>query len=401
MVVFFDPHYYTCCCAFESIIIMSNVGVVASTSVANAGAHQRRRVFSSRYISSSSSESSESSKRRQSRLVRENHHHHHHRRGSMSSLKVPSATTTAHERARREETTDDEEPSTSYVKSSSSTTNNNASSSSSSSSRRVVLGATVSMATFAMMMMESGAKTEGTAFAEEGEAAETDEEEAPTEPMAEEKREIPLKKVARDSLAFTFAYPMETLSGKPIPWSESRVRDTYSSSEPMSPDARQRIVHELISVKGPLTAVVTVGELPPRLLNKSEKEWTAKNVANAILADKATGRVASGQKISLAEVDNAVKEEKEDGTTYYYYEYISQGSPNSKEGEATTYRHARGVTAVRDGFAYTVSMSTPERFWEEMDEGFNQSIRAFSLDQPGKKYRKPGDEGLGIFHVFD
>lgn len=401
MVVFFDPHYYTCCCAFESIIIMSNVGVVASTSVANAGAHQRRRVFSSRYISSSSSESSESSKRRQSRLVRENHHHHHHRRGSMSSLKVPSATTTtAHERA-REETTDDEEPSTSYVKSSSSTTNNNASSSSSSSSRRVVLGATVSMATFAMMMMESGAKTEGTAFAEEGEAAETDEEEAPTEPMAEEKREIPLKKVARDSLAFTFAYPMETLSGKPIPWSESRVRDTYSSSEPMSPDARQRIVHELISVKGPLTAVVTVGELPPRLLNKSEKEWTAKNVANAILADKATGRVASGQKISLAEVDNAVKEEKEDGTTYYYYEYISQGSPNSKEGEATTYRHARGVTAVRDGFAYTVSMSTPERFWEEMDEGFNQSIRAFSLDQPGKKYRKPGDEGLGIFHVFD
>ena len=329
------------------------------------------------------------------KMMRENHHHHHHhRRGSMSSLKVPSATTTAHERARREETTDDEEPSTSYVKSSS--TNN-----ASSSSRRVVLGATVSMATFAMMMMESGAKTEGTAFAEEGEAAETDEEEAPTEPMAEEKREIPLKKVARDSLAFTFAYPMETLSGKPIPWSESRVRDTYSSSEPMSPDARQRIVHELISVKGPLTAVVTVGELPPRLLNKSEKEWTAKNVANAILADKATGRVASGQKISLAEVDNAVKEEKEDGTTYYYYEYISQGSPNSKEGEATTYRHARGVTAVRDGFAYTVSMSTPERFWEEMDEGFNQSIRAFSLDQPGKKYRKPGDEGLGIFHVFD
>ena len=319
----------------------------------------------------------------------------------MSSLKVPSATTTtAHERA-REETTDDEEPSTSYVKSSSSTNNNNASSSSSSStSRRVVLGATVSMATFAMMMMESGAKTEGTAFAEEGEAAETDEEEAPTEPMAEEKREIPLKKVARDSLAFTFAYPMETLSGKPIPWSESRVRDTYSSSEPMSPDARQRIVHELISVKGPLTAVVTVGELPPRLLNKSEKEWTAKNVANAILADKATGRVASGQKISLAEVDNAVKEEKEDGTTYYYYEYISQGSPNSKEGEATTYRHARGVTAVRDGFAYTVSMSTGAILGRN-GRGFNQSIRAFSLDQPGKKYRKPGDEGLGIFHVFD
>jgi hypothetical protein len=254
----------------------------------------------------------------------------------------------------------------------------------------------------ALAMMLGCGDGEGAAFAAEeagGEAEVKMEEVATT--TTKKKRDIPLTKVTRESLAFTFAYPTETLSGKPIPWSESRVRDTYSSSEPMSPDARQRIVHELISFKGPLTAVVTVGELPPRLLNKPEKEWTAKNVANAILADKATGRVASGQKISLAEVDNAVKEEKEDGTTYYYYEYISQGSPNSKEGEATTYRHARGVTAVRDGFAYSMSVSTPERFWDEMDEGFNQSIRAFSLDAPTKKYRKPGDEGLDILHVFD
>ena len=217
----------------------------------------------------------------------------------------------------------------------------------------------------------------------------------------EEEKQIPLTKITRESLAFTFAYPTETVSGKPIPWSESRVRETYSSSEPMSPDARQRIVHELISFKGPLTTVVTVGELPPRLLNKPESEWTAKSVANAILADKATGRVASGQKISLAEVDNARKEEKEDGTQYYYYEYISQGSPNSKEGEATTYRHGLGVTTVRDGFAYTVTMNTPERFWDEMNLGFEQSIRAFTLETPTKKYRKPGDEGLDILHVFD
>ena len=61
----------------------------------------------------------------------------------------------------------------------------------------------------------------------------------------------------------------------------------------MSPDARQRIVHELISVKGPLTAVVTVGELPPRLLNKSEKEWTAKNVL--MILRIATGRPRAGK----------------------------------------------------------------------------------------------------------
>ncbi|CAL6360254.1 unnamed protein product [Bathycoccus prasinos] len=295
-----------------------------------------------------------------------------------------------------EDDEDDQRPSTSFSSSSSSelsSSNTNTNNSSRGNRRRMVLGGS-SLAAFAMMMTIDG----NASFAiEEEEEHVRVEEEAPKQ----KRRDIPLEKVARDTLAFTFFYPTETLSGKPIPWSESRERETYSSSEPMSPDARQRIVHELISFKGPLTTVVTVGELPPKLLNKPEKEWTAKNVANAILADKATGRVASGQKISLAEVDNAVKEEKEDGTTYYYYEYISQGSPNSKEGEATTYRHARGVTAVRDGFAYTVSMSTPERFWDEMDEGFDQSIRAFSLDAPGKKYRKPGDEGLDILHVFD
>lgn len=302
-----------------------------------------------------------------------------------------------------DEDEDDQRPSTSFSSSSSSessssniTNTNTNNSSRGGNRRRMVLGGS-SLAAFAMMMtIDIGAS-----FAteeEEERVRKVEEEEAIPK---QKRRDIPLEKVARETLAFTFFYPTETLSGKPIPWSNSRTRETYSSSEPMSPDARQRIVHELISFKGPLTTVVTVGELPPKLMNKPEKEWTAKNVANAILADKATGRVASGQKISLAEVDNAVKEEKEDGTTYYYYEYISQGSPNSKEGEATTYRHARGVTAVRDGFAYTVSMSTPERFWDEMDEGFNQSIRAFSLDAPGKKYRKPGDEGLDILHVFD
>ena len=298
-----------------------------------------------------------------------------------------------------DEDEDDQRPSTSFSpsssESSSSNTNTNTNNSSRGTRRRMVLGGS-SLAAFAMMMTIDGNASFATEEEEE-QVRKVEEEAIPKQ----KRRDIPLEKVARETLAFTFFYPTETLSGKPIPWSESRTRETYSSSEPMSPDARQRIVHELISFKGPLTTVVTVGELPPKLMNKPEKEWTAKNVANAILADKATGRVASGQKISLAEVDNAVKEEKEDGTTYYYYEYISQGSPNSKEGEATTYRHARGVTAVRDGFAYTVSMSTPERFWDEMDEGFNQSIRAFSLDAPGKKYRKPGDEGLDILHVFD
>ena len=135
----------------------------------------------------------------------------------------------------------------------------------------MVLGGS-SLAAFAMMMTIDN----GASFAteeEEERVRKVEEEEAIPK---QKRRDIPLEKVARETLAFTFFYPTETLSGKPIHNWGRRLAETYSSSEPMSPDARQRIVHELISFKGPLTTVVTVGELPPKLMNKPEKEWTAK-----------------------------------------------------------------------------------------------------------------------------
>ena len=193
---------------------------------------------------------------------------------------------------------------------------------------------------------------------------------------------------------------MEAESGKPISWAVSRERDTYSSAEPMSPNARQRIVYELLSFKGPLTTVVTVSNTPPALESKAVKEWTAKQVENAVLADKATGRVASGQRVSLAEVDNAIINVIDD-VPYYYYEYISQGSPNLREPEATTFRHSYGVTVERDGYLYTLSSSAPEIYWDELTRGFDETIKSFRLTTPNKKkYRAPGNEGLGISLPF-
>jgi hypothetical protein len=218
--------------------------------------------------------------------------------------------------------------------------------------------------------------------------------EVASERPVEEKRKLAKKAVKSESLAYEFEYATEAESGKPIGWATSRERDTYSSAEPMSPNARQRIVYELLSFKGPLTTVVSLSPTPPALESRPTKDWTAKQVANAVLADKATGRVASGQRVSLAEVDNAVTETI-DGNKYYYYEYISQGSPNLREPEATTFRHSFGVTVERDGYLYTLSTSAPEIYWDELSRGFDESIKSFRLTTPNKKkYKQPGNEPL-------
>ena len=254
----------------------------------------------------------------------------------------------------------------------------------------------LSLASVASVVSAPGARAEEDDAAIDGAAAI----EAAAPPTASKVRELEKKRVVSESLAYEFTYAVEAESGKPISWAVSRERDTYSSAEPMSPNARQRIVYELLSFKGPLTTVVTVSNTPPALESKAVKEWTAKQVANAVLADKATGRVASGQRVSLAEVDNAIINVIDD-VPYYYYEYISQGSPNLREPEATTFRHSYGVTVERDGYLYTLSSSAPEIYWDELARGFDETIKSFRLTTPNKKkYRAPGNEGLGISLPF-
>jgi len=54
---------------------------------------------------------------------------------------------------------------------------------------------------------------------------------------------------------------------------------------------------------------------------------TAEDVADAILKDKSTGRVTNGQRVALSSVEEA-RTVTRDGTDYYLYEHVSQGSPN-------------------------------------------------------------------------
>ena len=216
----------------------------------------------------------------------------------------------------------------------------------------------------------------------------------PPPPPPPPKKVVPLTAVSQPVMAYEFSYPTESADGSAIHWTPSRTRDTYSSAEPMSPDARQRIVYELISFKGPMTATVTVGPAPPKLAAKDPKDWKPRQIAEAVLADRATGRIATGQKVSLAEVESAKKVDI-DGDEYVYYEYISQGSPNLAEREATTFRHSLGVTARRGEYLYTYTISAPETLWDINAEGFDQGIKTFRLTKPNrKKFREPGNEGL-------
>jgi hypothetical protein len=209
---------------------------------------------------------------------------------------------------------------------------------------------------------------------------------APAPPAPPPKKAVPMAApIAQPVMAYEFAYPSENSTGEKIKWATSRVRETYSSAEPMSPDARQRIVYELISfLQGPLTATVTVGPAPPKLAKVDQKEWKPRQIAEGVLADRATGRIASGQKVSLAEVESA-KKESIDGVDYVYYEYISQGSPNLQEREATTFRHSVGVTAIRGEYLYTCTFSAPESFWDINSDGFEKAIRSFRLTCPEQK----------------
>lgn len=58
-------------------------------------------------------------------------------------------------------------------------------------------------------------------------------------------------------LAYTFEYPA-TINGKPTNIIFSRKPERYSSAAPLTPDARQRIVAELVSFPDGITISVSV-----------------------------------------------------------------------------------------------------------------------------------------------
>ena len=66
------------------------------------------------------------------------------------------------------------------------------------------------------------------------------------------------KTLSYPTLAFEFQYPVTTASGRKLPVIISRKPERYSSAAPMTADARQRIVTELVDFPDGITISVSV-----------------------------------------------------------------------------------------------------------------------------------------------
>ena len=194
-------------------------------------------------------------------------------------------------------------------------------------------------------------------------------------------------------LAYEFDYPTATASGRPLPLVFSRRPERYSSAAPLTADARQRIVCELADLIDAVTVSVSVGPPSGALKGIPPAEWDPRQVAEAVLVDRSTARVTSGQRVSLSVVEEASAVTR-DGVTYYLYEHVSQGSPTLASSTRETYRHALAVTAARPGvdgslFLYTLNMAGPQERWADLEPGFRAGVASFTLPTPGPDYVAP------------
>lgn len=69
---------------------------------------------------------------------------------------------------------------------------------------------------------------------------------------------LQFKTLSYPTLAFEFEYPVTTASGRKLPVIISRKPERYSSAAPMTADARQRIVTELVDFPDGITISVSV-----------------------------------------------------------------------------------------------------------------------------------------------
>ncbi|MEW5316997.1 MAG: hypothetical protein WDW38_008332 [Sanguina aurantia] len=194
-------------------------------------------------------------------------------------------------------------------------------------------------------------------------------------------------------LAYRFLYPTATVSAKPLSMVLARAPEKYSSSPPLSSDARQRIVSELIDLRQFVTATMTVGPASGVLKDNPPDTWKPKEVALTVLIDRSTSRLSSGQRVALNDVEEAHLEDRE-GRPYWVFEHLSQGSPTVSNNSKESYRHALGVTTYRkteDGtpYLYTLNMACPQSMWLDLQPLFAKAIDSFRLVDTNSDFISP------------
>jgi len=226
--------------------------------------------------------------------------------------------------------------------------------------------------------------------------------EPPTPPTAPP---VAFARLADPTLSYAFDYPT-SVGGTPLPLVPSRRPERYSSAAPLSADARQRIVCELIALAQGVTVSVTVGPAAGVLKGKDPSTWTPKQVAATVLADRSTARVTGGQRVSLNAVESSTLSARGAGAggDFFVYEHLSQGSPSQRsyDGARETYRHAWAVTGVRAGkggepYLFTLNLSCPQDLWASLGPAFAASAASFVLPPPGEGYVPPDAQPWRFF----
>ncbi|KAG8375521.1 hypothetical protein BUALT_Bualt10G0108400 [Buddleja alternifolia] len=202
--------------------------------------------------------------------------------------------------------------------------------------------------------------------------------------------ELKMDLMVDDINAYSYLYPTELPSNKSIlKWVESRKPERYSSAAPVSPDARLRIVSERVDFIDNLVISVSIG--PPNSLflkSKDKSTWSAKDVADSVLADKSALRVTTAQRMDESTIIDA-HSSTVDGETYWYYDYLVRKSPTKTAQESNLYRHSVSSTAERDGYLYSLNASTLSKQWDNMGPLLEKTVASFRLLPPTESYVPP------------
>ncbi|KAM5566274.1 hypothetical protein ABKV19_019967 [Rosa sericea] len=182
--------------------------------------------------------------------------------------------------------------------------------------------------------------------------------------LAEE--DVKMASFADEINSYSYLYPLELQSKKVIfKWVESRKPERYSSAAPLSRPPNSKII------KSP-----------------DKSTWTAKDVADSVLADKSALRVTSTQRMAESSVLDAHTSEI-DGQPYWNFEYLVRKAPTKTAQESNSYRHYVASTTERDGYLYCINASTLNKQWNIMGPILQKTVDSFHLLPPTENYVPP------------